>query len=556
MPFTPKDWENDPSTDTPISAEALEDLETRVTDYAETYADSVIPGGGGAPVFNVVDFGADPTGAVDSTAEIQAALDAAGDVEGVVHFGNGENVFKYTSTLEGKNGIRMTGSTGGMGGVNRGPTLSYWGTGTSAAIGFGDNSKWEIDHLRWVYRGDTGFTGPVINVTHSTVDPSSWHIHHCEFDRAGTATDSAKAFIRLHKAITGQISECHFDAAQCHIMMGDPDNTASYVNGVHVRNCSFNDCLPDPGHGQILIGARDMQACTITNSVFSGGGASAYVAIRGTNGSTDVNGNLGGDASSNSIYTLTISGNYFGDGTGGVQSAIIGGLNTQTDGPVYIVNNFFGNNYRRCFQAGENNAGVVMIANKATNAPLFGTWDGTPGSELAAFANEGSEDLIVVGEEPTDLLRLQPNNNVVNGYFAISDNDSFQDVIATDRADNAGIIMGGNIPTADPYPNVPHAHAIYGKTTATASFLVLQAGTGDVDNGVQLAAGLGTPTVKVYANGDGVAFNGAVPTARPDYTITNHSNDRALNETADTTAQVANVLGTLINDLIAIGLLQ
>ena len=33
------------------------------------------------------------------------------------------------------------------------------------------------------------------------------------------------------------------------------------------------------------------------------------------------------------------------------------------------------------------------------------------------------------------------------------------------------------------------------------------------------------------------------------YTVTNHSDDRALNETGDTLVQVANVLGTLINDL-------
>lgn len=35
-PFTPKDWENTPSTATPITAAALEDLETRVTDYTDT----------------------------------------------------------------------------------------------------------------------------------------------------------------------------------------------------------------------------------------------------------------------------------------------------------------------------------------------------------------------------------------------------------------------------------------------------------------------------------------------------------------------------------------
>ena len=41
MPFTPKNWQDTPSTATPITAAALEDLETRVTDYTDT------AGGGG-----------------------------------------------------------------------------------------------------------------------------------------------------------------------------------------------------------------------------------------------------------------------------------------------------------------------------------------------------------------------------------------------------------------------------------------------------------------------------------------------------------------------------
>ena len=36
MPFTPKNWQDTPSTATPITAAALEDLEARVTDYTDT----------------------------------------------------------------------------------------------------------------------------------------------------------------------------------------------------------------------------------------------------------------------------------------------------------------------------------------------------------------------------------------------------------------------------------------------------------------------------------------------------------------------------------------
>lgn len=79
MPFTPKDWKNDPDTSTPISAEALEDLETRVTNYA----DSVGGGGGGAlPAQQVLlsDYAAfDGT---NQTTQFQAAADAAKAVAG------------------------------------------------------------------------------------------------------------------------------------------------------------------------------------------------------------------------------------------------------------------------------------------------------------------------------------------------------------------------------------------------------------------------------------------------------------------------------------------
>lgn len=57
------------------------------------------------------------------------------------------------------------------------------------------------------------------------------------------------------------------------------------------------------------------------------------------------------------------------------------------------------------------------------------------------------------------------------------------------------------------------------------------------------------------ATTDLVGFYGSTGAAQTAYTLTNHTNDRALNESADTLAQVANVLGTLITDLKAKGLL-
>ena len=69
MPFTVKDWKDFPDTSTPITAIALEDLETRVTNYAAT----------SAPYINVADYltGGVPSG-TDDTSAFTSALSVAG----------------------------------------------------------------------------------------------------------------------------------------------------------------------------------------------------------------------------------------------------------------------------------------------------------------------------------------------------------------------------------------------------------------------------------------------------------------------------------------------
>jgi hypothetical protein len=57
-------------------------------------------------------------------------------------------------------------------------------------------------------------------------------------------------------------------------------------------------------------------------------------------------------------------------------------------------------------------------------------------------------------------------------------------------------------------------------------------------------------------NTTGIGFNGATPIARPNYTVTNVTPDRAYNADATSDAEIADVLGTLITDLISYGLLQ
>lgn len=69
MAFTPKDWQDAPSLATPISAEALEDLEVRVTDYTD---DVVVATAGTTIVANTTLTGAASAGASSITASATA----------------------------------------------------------------------------------------------------------------------------------------------------------------------------------------------------------------------------------------------------------------------------------------------------------------------------------------------------------------------------------------------------------------------------------------------------------------------------------------------------
>jgi hypothetical protein len=542
-------YEND-LHDNPKTIELVsgEDIEGMLTE-------DDIPGFPAGGIFSPIDYGGDPTGLTDSTAALQAAIDAADAVNGTVHLGAGTNIWAFSSTLTMASQIRVTSYGRGMG-VNAGARLKFTGSGSNAAISFLDKVRWEFDHITCIWTNPL-FTGPYINVAHAAVDPTSWSIHNCDFDADLTSGNGneAKCYIRCHKAITGVIDQCHFDKAKTHIMMGDPDNTNSYCNAVHVRNCSFNDCdVLNPDFGQIVIGARDMQACSIRGCTFSGGGSSGYVAIRGTNSTTSASGQSGGDASSCNIYSLTIGENYFGDGGGSPPpDATIGGLNTQTDGPVLVTNNFFGNDHVRAVQAGQNQGGFVFVANKAINAPLYGTWDGTSGGVVSAIGNELSEGLCLAGEEPTHLINFEPNRNVMGGKLGITHDADFDDDIADWRAEEC-LVIGGKMPNT--IANIGARAAVYNRTASAANDnLGLQAGQADNLSQVQMIAGT-APTVKVAANGVGVAFNGATPAARPDYTVTNRTGDRTYDCNLTTTDELADVLGTLIQDLTDMGLLQ
>jgi parallel beta-helix repeat protein len=100
-PFTAKDWRNAAAHDgggdttTPLSAVAIEDLETRTTDYTDVHT----------AAFSVIDYGADPTGVADSTTAFANALAAGAGA--TVHIPAG--TYKLVSVLEPESGTTIRG---------------------------------------------------------------------------------------------------------------------------------------------------------------------------------------------------------------------------------------------------------------------------------------------------------------------------------------------------------------------------------------------------------------------------------------------------------------
>lgn len=89
MSFTIKDWQNSPAATTPLSAEALEDMETRLSNYSDSAAATVVDthsttdGAHAATAITVT-----PTGLISATnvqtALVEVATEAAGAQSGLV----------------------------------------------------------------------------------------------------------------------------------------------------------------------------------------------------------------------------------------------------------------------------------------------------------------------------------------------------------------------------------------------------------------------------------------------------------------------------------------
>lgn len=116
--------------------------------------------------FNVLDYGADPTGVADSAAAIQLALDEASPVYGTVYFPAGD--YKVASTLN-------AGNASIYGSESRQAAINY--TGSSNLFG----PIVSVYGIRFTGTGKTG-TGIAFKI----IDGYRTLIQNCQFDNIGT----------------------------------------------------------------------------------------------------------------------------------------------------------------------------------------------------------------------------------------------------------------------------------------------------------------------------------------------------------------------------------
>jgi hypothetical protein len=100
---------------------------------------------------------------------------------------------------------------------------------------------------------------------------------------------------------------------------------------------------------------------------------------------------------------------------------------------------------------------------------------------------------------------------------------------------------------------VSNIFVIQNSKTTDSPQISIRTNTTGTAGGIVLAPNV---TTKLHATSDGIAFNGQSPAAPPNYTTSGISTNRTGLTGSATLAVVEDVLGTLIADLIAIGLLQ
>lgn len=227
-----------------------------------TYMLSTTPGGGGGggstqagpPTINAADYGTDPSGTVDSSAAINAAIAALPVTGGTVYIGPGN--FKCTSTINIGNGSASGVST--TTGVQLIGSASAAGicvlTGVPGPSGFGGACRL--------------FSGAAVDMLHINGPLQGWGVHNIDFDGAGTGTKGIVETACQAGDSSGCIIRGFTNCGQQTTALAEAGALAS-VAGNHMHNRYSNWVVEVPKVNQAIgIQCLGNGVNTSTNSCF------------------------------------------------------------------------------------------------------------------------------------------------------------------------------------------------------------------------------------------------------------------------------------------------
>jgi hypothetical protein len=337
--------------------------------------------------FDVVSYGADGTGATDSTAAIQRAIDDAARARGgVVLFPTGTYACRRPLSADRSVGVRLRGMGTETVSAERVATLRYEGAGP-AFISARSTTGFGLSGLGVVYE-NAAFRGIVLDLSGMADDDNSVfaRVEDCVIE--GTGQTGARALLCLDRAIISTITSCNLAGAQTAIL----GRVAAdhYSNAIQIRSCQFINTvkapIANPGEAWLVEG------CTFEAlSDGHAGAISCGLAARALSVIGCWMGDVSPAAASGWIEFqgsgLQVAGNLIGGSASTVAVRFVGGDNAGID----IRGNAF-ETHAVGVDLGAGQRGVTILANSYENvaAPVRGQTTPTTSIQLLDARSDGA----------------------------------------------------------------------------------------------------------------------------------------------------------------------
>jgi len=192
----------------------------------------------GAPL-NILDFGADPTGVVDSSAAIQATINAASSTGNAnIYVPPGTYTVSTTLTMTGLRGININGIGFGIDAskfvlaTGTASVLNYTAA-TGSLLAIDSCAGLQVNNLVFMYT-NASYIGELVTTDNTGgLDTTNFEFNHCVFQGKDNTVDNAEHLLRIKNSIIGVIANCLFKHSRFAIGL------RAYVNILKIENCTF-----------------------------------------------------------------------------------------------------------------------------------------------------------------------------------------------------------------------------------------------------------------------------------------------------------------------------